>query len=167
MADPNSPRCNALCGLPPSFTLTKKVPRIDIRIPAAANDQWQQYGPRPLNFPTEFSRNSDEQKRRAPWCQQSILHMTQTRSAPMPATSPTLSPTLSAIVAGLSGMIFRNSRFHLTNQVSAHICGFCVDATTYTCEQCNRRSPKRKTGQYVEHLADIVKIHPKYDWNIV
>ena len=35
-ADPNSPMFKALCGDPPSFTFTKKVPKIDIKIPTAA-----------------------------------------------------------------------------------------------------------------------------------
>ncbi len=35
-AEPNSPKFRAVCGEPPSFTRTKKVPIIDITIPTAA-----------------------------------------------------------------------------------------------------------------------------------
>ena len=47
--DPNSPRFKALCGLPPSFTFTKKVPIIDITIPTAANTNGKYTAPNPPN----------------------------------------------------------------------------------------------------------------------
>ena len=37
--EPNTPILRAVCGLPPSFVLTKNVPRIDTPIPAAAKNK--------------------------------------------------------------------------------------------------------------------------------
>ena len=98
-ADINSPAFNALCGLPPSFTLTKKVPIIDIIIPEAAINSGSKTA---LSSTPE---NSVNPTKAAPRTIAPIIEPTNdsNKSAPIPATSPTLSPTLSAIVAGFSG----------------------------------------------------------------
>ena len=98
-ADRNSPVLRALWGSPPSLTLTKKVPTIDIIIPAAAMKSGSN---------TAFiliSENSFKPTNAAPKTIAPIIEPTNdsNKSAPIPATSPTLSPTLSAIVAGLRG----------------------------------------------------------------
>ena len=47
-AEPNSPTFNAVCGFPPSFTFTKKVPIIDMIIPIEANTNGKYTAPNPL-----------------------------------------------------------------------------------------------------------------------
>jgi hypothetical protein len=88
--EPNSPIFKALCGLPPSFTDTIKVPIIDTKIPD----------------PAIYSGNITYSIPKAsPNTMEPIIAPTydSNKSAPIPATSPTLSPTLSAIVAGFNG----------------------------------------------------------------
>ena len=89
--EPKTPIFNAVCGLPPSLVLTKKVPKIETKIPVAAKNRGKNTK---LLVPAAAANTI------AP-----IIDPTydSNRSAPIPATSPTLSPTLSAIVAGFLG----------------------------------------------------------------
>ena len=98
-ADINSPIFKALWGSPPSFTLTKKVPIIDIIIPEAAINNGSNTAF--ISIP----ENSLKLIKAAPNTIAPIIEPTKdsNKSAPIPATSPTLSPTLSAIVAGFRG----------------------------------------------------------------
>ena len=100
-AEVYSPKFNALCGSPPSFTLTKNVPIIEVRIPTLAKTSGRRTAPLPANLPA----NSGKAMKVAPSTIVPIIDPTydSNKSAPIPATSPTLSPTLSAIVAGFNG----------------------------------------------------------------
>ncbi len=82
---------SAVWGFPPSFVLTKNVPKIETKIPAAAKNKGKK---------TKLFSPAVAAKTIAP-----IIEPTydSNKSAPIPATSPTLSPTLSAIVAGFLG----------------------------------------------------------------
>ena len=98
-AETNSPVFNAACGLPPSLTLTKNVPIIDIIIPVDAIKSGSKIA---FVSPPE---NSCKPTNAAPRTIAPIIEPTKdsNKSAPIPATSPTLSPTLSAMVAGFRG----------------------------------------------------------------
>ncbi len=100
-ADKNSPMFNALCGSPPSLTRTKKVPKIEVKIPVPARTK----GSITAESPSKLSLHPGIVMKAAPRTIVPMIEPTydSKRSAPIPATSPTLSPTLSAIVAGFNG----------------------------------------------------------------
>ena len=92
------PTLSAVCGLPPSLTLTVKKATIENMIPAAATNNGNTTADIPPNespLVTTVAPNTIVAK--------SVDTNEPNRSAPIPATSPTLSPTLSAITAGLRG----------------------------------------------------------------
>jgi hypothetical protein len=91
IAAPNDPVSSANWGLPPSLVRTRKVPRIDTTMPAAAISSGRVAA---SSLPLTATAPRIIVPRIAPMYDSN-------RSAPMPATSPTLSPTLSAMVAGL------------------------------------------------------------------
>src|SRR5690606_38201495 len=90
MDDTNSPMLSAFCGLPPSFTFTKNVPRNDMTMPTPASTRGSSTAERPL----KLSENPGTINA-APSTIVPMMDPTydSNRSAPMPATSPTLSPT--------------------------------------------------------------------------
>ena len=52
-------------------------------------------------------------------------------------------------------IIFRDSCLHFPNQVSAHVCGFCVNATTNAGKQSDRFGTEGKTGKYLNGFCNI------------
>ena len=51
----SSPLLRALCGSPPSFTFTKKVPSIEVTIPIAPNKRGKKTGDNPFNSSWKLS----------------------------------------------------------------------------------------------------------------
>src|SRR6056297_464682 len=101
-ADRNSPRFKAFCGSPPSFTRTKKVPKIDVKIPTPARTKGRITADNPLKLSAHGPPSIVAPAIKA--APRTIVPMIDPtydskRSAPIPATSPTLSPTL----AGFNG----------------------------------------------------------------
>ena len=55
----------------------------------------------------------------------------------------------------VSGVVFRDARFDLPDQIRTHISGLGVDATTHTGKQGDRARPEGEPGQDGHHLQEI------------
>ena len=75
------------------------------------------------------------------------------RSAPMPQTSPDVVADVVGDDRRVAGIVFGDSRFHLPDEVGAHVRGLGVDAAADTGEERDRGGAEAESRQDLEHLV--------------